>query len=259
MNFNLISPSGNGNDYTINFRDPITIGKNSKIITNWIELKRNADIVLERSATIDIVSTKCLPTHIPATPATENTIALRIVIPNDTYEFSSFQKYLEDRINEEIVANDRLTPRYQAANVENDNSGTGSKVLDNDGVLGVVLNTTRLSASVGNYDVNHAHDDEQTTSGGDAVAYTTANNNGVFDNYALTEDKFDFFRANCPKDQSSQNSFCLIQSISNIEDQTGKIMFGLYGTEYANGIGGAPPARTNGNNPPVLDIMFQKL
>ncbi len=252
MNFNLISPSGNGNDYTINFRDPITIGKNSKIITNWIELKRNADIVLERTATIDIVSTQCLPTHIPATPATENSIALRIVIPADTYEFVSFQKFLEDRINEEIGANIRLTPRYKAADLENNNSGFGSKLLDNNGVLGICLNTTRLTASVGNYSVDHAHDDEQTTSGGEAVAYTTTNNNGVFDNYALTEDKFDFYRANCPKDQSEQNGFCLLQSIKNIDQQTGKLMFGLYGTEYAEGIGGSPPTRTNGNNPPVL-------
>ena len=32
INFNLISPSSNGNDYTINFKDPITINENGKII-----------------------------------------------------------------------------------------------------------------------------------------------------------------------------------------------------------------------------------
>ena len=40
MNFNLISPATNGNDFTINFKDPIKIGENSKLQLNWVELKR---------------------------------------------------------------------------------------------------------------------------------------------------------------------------------------------------------------------------
>tara|TARA_Y100001938_G_scaffold11578_1_gene14404 strand:- start:569 stop:2272 length:1704 start_codon:yes stop_codon:yes gene_type:complete len=250
MNFNLISPSTNGNDYTINFRDPITIPRNSKITTNWIELKRDADIVLEQDATIDITSTKCLPTHIPATPATENSIAMRIDIPRDIYEFESFIDYIEGQINDAINATNKLG-RYASADRENNNNGGGADHLENDGLLGIVLDVTDYD-TFPSLDTNNAHDDEQTTTGGDVVAYTTHNNTGTFDNYALLDDKFDFYRANCPKDQGEQNSFALFESIDNIEDQTGKLCFALYGKEYADGIGGAPPTRTTGNNPPVL-------
>ena len=41
-------------------------------------------------------------------------------------------------------------------------------------------------------------------------------------------------------------------SIQDIGQQTGNLFLGLYSKEYATGIGGAPPARTNGNNPPVI-------
>ena len=250
MNFNLISPSGNGNDYTINFRDPIKIGPNSKINTNWVELKRNADIVLKENGTIDITSTKCLPTHIPGTPATENSVGLSITIPHGVYELSEFQAKIEELIDSALNSDARLR-QYQAATVENDNNGFGSDVLVVDGVLGVCLAQVDEDLTP-SFDSSHEHDATQATTGGVAVDYTTHNNTGTFDNYALLNTKFDFFRANCPKDQEIMNSRVLLTGISNINSQVGSIFFGLYGKEYADGIGGAPPTRTTGNNPPVL-------
>jgi len=249
MNFNLISPSGNGNDYTINFRDPIKIGPNSKINTNWVELKRNADIVLKEDGIIDITSTKCLPTHIPSAPATENSISLRITIPHNVYELSEFQSTIESSINSALANEAKLT-LYQAATVENDNNGAGSDVLVVDGVLGVCLSQVD-DDFVPTFDSTHEHDATQTTTGGVAVDYTTHNDTDTFDNYALLEKKFDFFRANCPKDQSIMNSRVFLNGISNIDSQIGQIFFGLYGKEYADGIGGAPPTRTHGDSPPV--------
>ena len=250
MNFNLISPTTNGNDFTINFKDPIKIGANSKINTNWVELKRNADIVLEEDGQITITSTKCLPTHIPGTPATANSIALNITIPKDVYELSAFQELLENRINTALAGDARLG-RYVSADVENDNNGFGSDVLDINGVLGVCLDVTNYD-TFPTLDTANAHDDAQLTTGGQVVAYTTGNNAGSFDNYALLEDKFDFFRANCPKDQAQQNGFAIFKSINTIDTQVGALWIGLYGKEYADGIGGAPPTRTTGDNPPVL-------
>ena len=257
MNFNLISPTGNGNDYTINFRDPITIPRNAKISTNWVELKRNADIVLEQDGKIDIVSTKCLPTHIPGTPATENSIGLSITVIKGVYELSDFQQKLEDDIQTAISADSRLAGRYRPATAENNNQGFGSDVLDINGVLGITLEPTTYENSI-SLDATNSHDEAQLTSGGEVVEYTTANNSGTFDNYALFEDKIDFYRAKCDKDPFEQDGFVQFKSINNIHDQTGKLFFGLYGKEYANGIGGAPPTRTHGNSPPLLSSTVPK-
>jgi len=254
MNFNLISPETNGNEYTINFKDPIKIGANSKVITNWVELKRKADIVLEEDAKIDIVSTKCIPTHLPGTPATENSIAMSIDIPRGVYELSSFQDFLESAIFQALRDEPKLTGafnRYAACTVENDNNGSGSDVLEIDGVLGLCLDVSNYD-TLPLLDSNNAHDDETQTTAGIDVAYTTHNNSGSFDNYALLEDKFDFFRAVCPKDPTEMNSFAIFKSINTIDTQTGALFIGLYGKEYAEGIGGAPPTRTTGDNPPVL-------
>ena len=75
------------------------------------------------------------------------------------------------------------------------------------------------------FDASHEHDATQATTGGVAVDYTTHNNTGTFDNYALLNTKFDFFRANCPKDQEIMNSRVLLTGISNINSQVGSIFF----------------------------------
>ena len=49
------------------------------------------------------------------------------------------------------------------------------------------------------------------------------------------------------------NAYLYANSIQDIGQQTGNLFFRfVLKKEYATGIGGAPPARTNGNNPPVI-------
>ena len=250
MNFNLISPSSNGNDYSINFKDPIKIGANSKLELNWAEFQRKGEIVLEEDETIDITCDNNLPTHLPGTPATANEILLQVSIPRGKYELTEFQDLIETSVDNALaLAANKELGRYKAASVENNNNGYGSG-LQEDGKLGLVLDISDYSTFA--FDGTNEHDGTQTTSGGDVVSYTTANNTGTYDNYANSDVHFDFYRANCPKDQSVQNSFAHFRSINRIDAQTGKIFFGLIGKEYTDGIGGAPPTRTNGNNPPVL-------
>ena len=83
------------------------------------------------------------------------------------------------------------------------------------------------------------------------MSYTTQNNTGTYDNYANSNTHFDFYRANCPQDESFMNSYCIFQSINKVSAQTGNIFIGLVGKEYTTGFD-TPPTRTTGNNPPVI-------
>ena len=53
-NFNLISPKGNGSEYTVRFQDPIVIDKNSQIEFKFAELERAGEVVLLEDQTITI-------------------------------------------------------------------------------------------------------------------------------------------------------------------------------------------------------------
>ena len=266
MNFNLISPTTNGNDFTINFKDPIKIGANSKLQLNWVELKRLEVIVLTEDQTIEIASGfnntlgvslgEMLPTTIPATNA-DNKLEITVTIPKGTYTIPDLQFEIEEKISDALITankfrrvdNNDAIQAYQPLGIDGRNQTDVSQALRNDGVLGLCLNSINYREPT--IDTTNSHDSATTTSGGDDVAYTTANNTGQFDNYANFFEHFSFYRDNCPNDQNTMNSFARFRSINTIDSQTGKLFFGVTGLEYTDGIGGAPPTRTNGNNPPV--------
>lgn len=248
MNFNLISPSTNGNDYVINFKDPITISENSKVSLNWCELQRKGLIVLEEDATITYTCFNNLPALKPSSGA-NNDIAFIVTIPKGKYELTEFQDKIEELTDAQITSQvPRLKNRYRSATVENNNQGQGTG-LQEEGKVGIVLETIELLPF--DIDTTDSHDAEFTTTTGAVVSYTTANNTGTYDNYANSNTHFDFYRGNCPKDTEVMNSYCLFESIVRPTAQTGNIFIGLVGKEYTTGFG-TPPTRTNGNNPPVL-------
>ena len=250
MNFNLISPSSNGNDYTINFKDPIKIKANSKLELNWAEFQRKGEIVLEEDASFDIQIDNCLPTHLPGNPAAPNQYLIPFQLVHGRYSLSDFQDYIEEQIIDTLeVPFNKAMSRYTAATVDDNDQKYGGGKQD-DGRLGLILEKSAFSTFA--FDTTNQHDASETTSGGNVVDYTTANNTGTYDNYANSDVHFDFYRANCPDRTSQENAYAIFHSINRIDTQTGKIFFGLIGKEYTDGIGGAPPTRTNGNNPPVL-------
>jgi hypothetical protein len=102
MNFNLISPSTNGNDYTINFKDPITIDRNSKVSLNWVELKRQGSIVFDADQTIRFDSIATLPTLKPA-DSTANTITFTATIKKGLYTLTELQAEITKQMNAQIT------------------------------------------------------------------------------------------------------------------------------------------------------------
>ena len=244
MNFNLISPAGKADEFRINFKDPIKIRPNSKIELNWAELKRKGEIVLQKNQEIEFISLNCIPDKKPS-DSSDNNVNFKVTIPHGTYELSEFQDYLENTIDNNLPSN---LVQYQANPVEGNNAGFGSG-LQNDGDVGLVLHITDL-ADV-SHDAVNAHAAQTATTGGEAVAYTTHLNNGAYDNYANSLNHFDFYRGICSDNELEFDGVALAESIETIDNQVGKIGFGLTGLEYADGIAPAP-TRTNGDNPPQI-------
>ena len=118
-NFNLISPSDNGFEYTIRFQDPIKIMKNSKIDFKFAELVRAGEVVFNEDQTITITAnaTDCLPQYdiddpVAASPnqkpflsndLTEYSNTLELVFPAGVYSYNDFRTRLESIINTGIT------------------------------------------------------------------------------------------------------------------------------------------------------------
>tara|TARA_R110002020_G_scaffold7264_2_gene30696 strand:+ start:9438 stop:11177 length:1740 start_codon:yes stop_codon:yes gene_type:complete len=253
MNFNLISPTTNGNDYTINFKDPITIPANSKLSLNWVELKRQGSIVFDDDQTIRFDSIATLPTLKPS-DNTANTITFTATIKKGLYTLTELQAEITKQMSASLVLpNFNIGTTVDGTIVERYTSVTslGKNIRQNDGKVGVVLSENFLADSeLEELQLSTANQHDAQSAAD--LFYVTNNNNGAYDNYANLDLHFDFFRGNCKNDTSNFNGYALFDSNVTIDTLVGKIGFGLVGAEYTDGIA-PPPTRTTGNNPPLLD------
>ena len=260
MNFNLASPSNNGNDFTIQFKEHLSIPARSKVKLNFAELVRDKEVILNENTTIkmEIASADMIPTHVPATPANQNkafdiqgSTSKTETITKGDYTFIQFRDAVEVALVTLLAASNLKTYEVFVDNNENE------AVL----TIGIMPKTTDTTAlKEFEFDTTHEHDG--STDGG-VSAYTTANVADAYDNYALADTHFYHYIDNASlgvkatkqenQDRTSKNNaYLYANSIQDIGQQTGNLFLGLYSKEYATGIGGAPPARTNGNNPPVV-------
>jgi len=114
MNFNLVSPSTNGNDYEVHFKDPITIDENSKVSLNWAELKRQGQIVLEEDGKITYTSLQCLPALKPS-DSSANDLGFEITIPKGVYDIDDFDSFTAGLLNATLEDTTSKFKYYQAA------------------------------------------------------------------------------------------------------------------------------------------------
>jgi len=61
MNFNVISPQGNGFNYNVRFDEPIVIPENASITMNWGQFERDSSIRFSENQSITVVPNKVLP------------------------------------------------------------------------------------------------------------------------------------------------------------------------------------------------------
>ena len=245
MNFNLMSPSDNGHEYSVRFRDPITIKPDSKVHLNFVEMTREGVIVFDsdQDFTISFLggNLNCLPEKIPVDSSEINKTYKSATIKAGTYEYSELQAQLQtklDTIIGEIGADfEGFADRYQGVTASRDST-------TNSIALGLALKPSVASSFTLN--TTHEHDAAPPVPG---YLYSSTPDTGTYDNYALTNETLDFFRADDPN--AEFDSYAFFETVQPSVSWTGGHFCGLYGIDYADGIG-TPPTRTNGNNPPVL-------
>lgn len=260
MNFNLASPSNNGNDFTIQFKEHISIPANSKVKLNFAELVRDKEVILNDDATIkmEIAPADMIPTAPPAAPNDDNlafdtqtSSSKTATISKGDYTFIQFRDAVEDALVTLLSASNLKS--YEVYVDNNDNEAVLTI-----GIMPQTTDTTALKAF--EFDGVHKHD--ATTDAG-IYAYSTNNVADAYDNYALANSHYYHYIDNATlgvnktKEEnqditSKNNAYLYARSIQTIAGQTGDLWVGLYSKEYADGIGGAPPTRINGNNPPTL-------
>ena len=264
MNFNLISPSDNGSEFTIKFNEHITFEPNSLIQLNFAELVRDKEVILTEQATITMTvePSDLYPRKVPATNAdnlafgTQTSKTDTETIAKGEYTFTRFQNRVENAI-QTLLERSNLQENYEVYIDSNENEAIliiGIQPKDIDGVNNGLSDFT--------LDTTHGHDGVQTDASGNPISYRTTNNAGAYDNYGLSDIHFNHYCGNSGKSivapgeridiNTRFNGYGFFQSDSDISSMNGDLFVGLYSKEYADGIGGAPPTRTTGNNPPVV-------
>lgn len=245
MNFNLMSPSDNGHDFTVRFRDPITIKPNSKIALNFLEMSREGVIVFDSDQHFNIVfdgstDRETLPEKIPNDSAPISQTLKSGTIAAGTYEYAELQAKLQDLLEAMITTLDGLfdgfADRYQAVTELRDSETTTI-------ALGLALKPSTLS----NMTLNTTHQHDVGTSVG--YLYTSANNTGTYDNYALVDEVLDVYRAD--DEDAEFDSYAYFETVLAPVSWTGGHFCGLYSLDYADGIPTAP-TRTTGDAAPQL-------
>ena len=99
MNFNLISPDGNGYDFTTRFREDIVIKPNSKVYLNFSQLSQRVNVSFEEDQKITISSTDMIPEYKPDSLGDFNVLAEELTFPKGKYTFDSFKNKFNELLN----------------------------------------------------------------------------------------------------------------------------------------------------------------
>jgi len=263
-NFNLISPSDNGFEYTIRFQDPIKIMKNSQIDFKFAELVRAGEVVFDEQQTITITAEQndCLPRwNIPASGAAQTALdpatpfiqgavysnSMEITIPAGVYSYQDFRTTLEDKITEGLerglTDGECKTIRFKGFGVQTDVKDHTQKDLafgieynfENRGAdEGVDMNFIEVDAG-GEYQANVVVSNDRTilkTSGGD---------DGELDGGAIVNpDKPYVHRYYISGAQPAKNNFenfIYCQGHTTTGDQVGDIHLGFYNIDTSSTLG----------------------
>ncbi len=262
MNFNLVSPSDNGSEFTIKFNDHITIEPNSTVRLNYVELVRNKEVILNDTATLtmNVEPSDCYPNVVPAT-LVANKVFLDQTSSSDsetiakgTYTFLEFKNAVQTALTN-ILSRSTLEVAYETYLLNDPNEATLLISINPKSTTTTALTDFGISAT-------HAHDAQDTDALGNKIAYRTTNTAGAYDNYALSLIHYEHYCGNSGASNefsfdeklsinTEYNSYAYFESEQIIQAQVGDLFVGLYSDEYADGIN-TPPTRTNGNNPPVV-------
>ena len=242
---NLISPKGKASDYTVRFREPITIKKNSKIYLNYAHLTRLNEIIFQQDQTITLSDLEFMPNVQPAdglTPValTTNIITIPAINPSTlrrAYTVLQLEQEIAKKINDLIAANPELhiyTP-ITKLDINRDQSSF---------LIGLFLddNSAKLPYTEFGISATHSRDASNQTTAGESVAYVKSSATAVnpfYDSYALSNEHLFHFSMECTgkNSQITSGSFIKAKTNVNMNAQQGNICFGLYSKELADHTG----------------------
>jgi hypothetical protein len=238
---NLISPIDQASDYTVRFRDPIKITKNSKIYLNYAHFNRLNEVRFHEDQTITLSDLNFIPNvqpHDGLSPIalTTNSLIIPAINPitkRNGYKISEIERTIHDKLTELINSNPELniySSVFHEGNPNDKNQNQFSTGLFLAGNTGKLPHTSFIPSGT------NSRDPGQVDSNGDPVAYAKASvtaANPYYDNYALSDTHFFHFSSPCLEDNLS-SSYIKVESIKNMSEQQGNISFGLYSKELAD-------------------------
>tara|TARA_R100000654_G_scaffold12676_2_gene27596 strand:+ start:827 stop:2647 length:1821 start_codon:yes stop_codon:yes gene_type:complete len=267
MNFNLSSPTENGHQYIINFKEQVVIPPGSKVKLNFAELTRSSNVVFNEDQFVTIDNNLVFPTVYPTErtksndpfkPDKDTAGTNKFTITKGTYSFINLLSAIFTGIRTLI------SPSRQTQYIGTFQEGLRG-IADNDFIFGLRLSSgdSEITSPFENF-----LDFHMALSGTDKHLATTDNDfetgftykkaggvNGTYDSYGFTNDHIYHL---CPRplndvngDQAPIQNLIKFQSLNNYGSNPNDLFVGINGKEYSNGLINAF-TRTSGNNPPVL-------
>ena len=265
MNFNLVSPTTNGNEYTVRFNEPITIDADSQIYMNFAQLERKNLITFRKpqTATINIQNKHVYPRVYPEDPTLANDPFYTLseeglnvaTISAGQYTYSELSEALTTELDNLFHSNDEAPT--QTSNLESYTVRDADNLVlnrDNDIVIGISLgegnsNDDRYDFLPITQDPSNIHD--ATISAESEFTKTSATAaTAIYDCYCMSHEFYHHLAMKC-EDKAIANNLIQLSTNKNILDMTGDVTVGIYSRYYAEDLGGNF-SRTHGTSAPKL-------
>jgi hypothetical protein len=243
-NFNLISPKGNGSEYTVRFQDPIVIGKNSQIEFKFAELERAGEVVFQEDQTIKITvdASNVLPRLDPTDGTSPNNLFVddadneAVSIKAGVYSYNELLIQLKTALGQSGGLTTRLN-LYEGISVNTDLSqdtqrdigfgiqygGTYTQSKDTPTIVPLFANNIQTGAYLANGEIVKTGGVASTLDGG-AMILTKYVHRYMID-------------VSNPLPPNENQNYVLLKGVQTCTNQTGNIHFGLYGAEVSETLG----------------------
>ena len=249
MNFNLISPSNNGSDFIVQFRDNIEIKSSSKVYLNFCELTRTNNITLIKDSIIT-VNYNLIPFYKLVDEVwEENKLTVYYTIPKGSYTIQEFKDLINLRMDLDLITDTDERFYYNfifgSGNSTSSNIPIGYTVggLPNDPEIDKKWVDTDLTLDTVNIkDFTYVK----------GTGYTCQSTNpviGQYTSYGLADTHYWHYLYNDPA--QSELNWIKIKTTSNLKDN---VCFGLYSTEFMTLPFNTENPRTNGND---LETLYK--
>jgi len=243
-NFNLISPKGNGSEYTVRFQDPIVIGKNSQIEFKFAELERAGEVVFQEDQTINL---KVDPSNVlPRLDPTDGTSPNNLFVgglDNETFSIKagvySYNQLLV-QLNTALGQSGGLTERlnlYEGFAVNTDLSQDTQRDIGLGIQYGGTYTQSKDTPSITPLFSNNIGGGAFTQAG---EIVKTGGVASTLDGGAMLLNKYVhryMIDVSNPLPPNENQNYILLKGVKTSANQTGSIHFGLYGAEVSETLG----------------------